>query len=131
MRLSNAFLNLTSRSGGNDATELPESIRIIGGCAFDENPDRSPATRHLALRCLNNFLHLSQPVRQAFVDGGFPKADSLPEMTDEEKEREAERLFVLFERLRATGVVNVENPVAQAMRTGGHVEELSDDDADN
>lgn len=57
----------------------------------------------------------------------------IPEMTDEEKEREAERLFVLFERsvlasfrlssltlsrLRATGVINIENPVAQAMREG-------------
>ncbi|CAD0088023.1 unnamed protein product [Aureobasidium vineae] len=44
--------------------------------------------------------------------------DPEPEMTDEEKEREAERLFVLFERLRATGVVDVENPVHQAMREG-------------
>lgn len=58
----------------------------------------------------------------------------MPEMTDEEKEREAERLFVLFERLvivpilivfssdiirlRGTGVVNIENPVAQAARDG-------------
>jgi len=40
------------------------------------------------------------------------------EMTEEEKEREAERLFVLFERLRATGVVNVENPVTKAVREG-------------
>jgi hypothetical protein len=45
-------------------------------------------------------------------------ASTEPEMTDEEKEREAERLYVLFERLRATGVVNVENPVHQAMREG-------------
>ena len=37
--------------------------------------------------------------------------DALPEMTDEEKEREAEKLFVLFERLKATGVVDVVNPV--------------------
>jgi len=44
--------------------------------------------------------------------------DDLPEMTEEEKEREAERLFVLFERLRATGVVDVENPVTKAMREG-------------
>lgn len=57
----------------------------------------------------------------------------VPEMTHEEKEREAERLFVLFERsvlasshlfllmfprLRATGVIDVENPVAQAVREG-------------
>ncbi|KAI4246519.1 MAG: hypothetical protein L6R40_001882 [Gallowayella cf. fulva] len=40
------------------------------------------------------------------------------EMTEEEKEREAERLFVLFERLKATGVVNVKNPVEQAIQEG-------------
>lgn len=44
--------------------------------------------------------------------------DPGPEMTDEEKEREAERLFVLFERLNATGVVNVVNPVDQALQEG-------------
>ncbi|EPE30325.1 ARM repeat-containing protein [Glarea lozoyensis ATCC 20868] len=48
------------------------------------------------------------------------------DMTDEEKEREAERLFVLFERLRATGVVDVQNPVTQA-RQEGRFEELPDD----
>ncbi|PGH28026.1 hypothetical protein AJ80_00281 [Polytolypa hystricis UAMH7299] len=40
------------------------------------------------------------------------------EMTDEEKEREAERLFVLFERLRATGVMTMENPVRTAVEEG-------------
>lgn len=40
------------------------------------------------------------------------------EMSEEEKEREAERLFVLFERLRATGVVDVGNPVESAVREG-------------
>ena len=45
-------------------------------------------------------------------------ASPLPEMTDEEKEREAERLFVLFERLKATGVMNVMNPVQQAVDEG-------------
>lgn len=44
--------------------------------------------------------------------------DPLPEMTDEEKEREAERLFVLFERLKATGVMNVVNPVQQVVEEG-------------
>jgi len=44
--------------------------------------------------------------------------DPLPEMTDEEKEQEAERLFVLFERLKATGVMNVMNPVQQAVQEG-------------
>ena len=54
---------------------------------------------------------------------------NIPEMTDAEKEREAERLFVLFERLRATGVVNVENPLRTAQQTG-RFEELSDDEKD-
>ncbi|KAL5118902.1 hypothetical protein ACEQ8H_003225 [Pleosporales sp. CAS-2024a] len=49
-------------------------------------------------------------------------------MTQEEKEREAERLFVLFERLKATGVMDVENPVEAAYRSG-RIEELPDDDS--
>ena len=56
--------------------------------------------------------------------------DILPEMTDEEKEREAEKLFVLFERLKATGVMNVVNPVEQAVREGrleDRFEEVDDD----
>ncbi|SPO05686.1 uncharacterized protein DNG_08373 [Cephalotrichum gorgonifer] len=51
----------------------------------------------------------------------------LPEMTMEEKEREAERLFVLFERLRATGVVDIENPAARAASMPD-VEELDSSD---
>ncbi|KAK6528983.1 hypothetical protein TWF694_004208 [Orbilia ellipsospora] len=51
------------------------------------------------------------------------------DMTDEEKEREAERLFVLFERLNRTGVINVENPVRTALHEG-RFEELNDDDDD-
>ncbi|KAF8475846.1 guanine nucleotide exchange factor [Kalaharituber pfeilii] len=42
----------------------------------------------------------------------------LEEMTDDEKMREAERLFVLFERLKKTGVVTVKNPVEQAIEEG-------------
>jgi Guanine nucleotide exchange factor synembryn len=46
--------------------------------------------------------------------------DSGPEMSEEEKEREAERLFVLFQRLRATGVMDVGtlNPVREAVESG-------------
>ncbi|RHZ60107.1 synembryn [Aspergillus thermomutatus] len=55
------------------------------------------------------------------------KQDTGPPMSREEKEREAERLFVLFERARATGVLNVENPVRQAVETG-RFEELPDSD---
>ncbi|KAI9708616.1 MAG: hypothetical protein M1820_003834 [Bogoriella megaspora] len=44
--------------------------------------------------------------------------DTGPEMTQEEKEREAEKLFVLFERLKKTGIVDVKNPVEQAVDEG-------------
>ena len=50
-----------------------------------------------------------------------------PPMTEEEKIREAERLFVLFERLKATGVVDVANPVEEAARSG-QLQELDEDD---
>lgn len=39
-----------------------------------------------------------------------------PEMTDEEKEREAEKLFVLFERLEKAG--GMENPLRKALHEG-------------
>ncbi|KAJ2615202.1 hypothetical protein H4S08_001339 [Coemansia sp. RSA 1365] len=53
----------------------------------------------------------------------------LAEMTDEEKEREAERLFVLFERLNKTGIIKVENPVRVAAENGRFKE--MDDDTSN
>ncbi|KAI9818712.1 MAG: hypothetical protein M1832_004188 [Thelocarpon impressellum] len=49
----------------------------------------------------------------------------LPNMTDAEKEHEAEKLFVLFERLKKTGVIDVKNPVEQAI-DDGRFEELED-----
>ncbi|KAL9937743.1 hypothetical protein V8E36_003288 [Tilletia maclaganii] len=42
--------------------------------------------------------------------GGGDDDAALADMTPEEREREAERLFVLFERLNRTGVVQVGNP---------------------
>ncbi|EAU34367.1 conserved hypothetical protein [Aspergillus terreus NIH2624] len=57
------------------------------------------------------------------------RQDTGPPMTREEKEREAERLFVLFERARANGILNVENPVRQALHEG-RFEELPDSDSD-
>jgi hypothetical protein len=52
--------------------------------------------------------------------------DDLPPMTEEEKEKEAERLFVLFDRLKRTGVVDFVHPVQQA-KDEGRFEELPDD----
>lgn len=93
------------------------------------------------------------PVTGQFLDQ--EAGPGLPEMTDEEKEREAERLFVLFERyvrrpprnnhpnltminanlglfclhrrLKRTGIVDVQNPVEQAIREG-RFQEIKDDE---
>lgn len=44
------------------------------------------------------------------------------EMTDEEKAIEAEKLYVLFDRMAKTGVMKVENPVDKARSEGRFVE---------
>ncbi|KAJ4359795.1 uncharacterized protein N0V89_000351 [Didymosphaeria variabile] len=64
------------------------------------------------------------PITGQRLDAEVPSSQE--PMTEEEKEREAERLFVLFERLKATGVVDVKNPVEEAFRSG-RIEELPDD----
>ncbi|APA08950.1 hypothetical protein sscle_04g037200 [Sclerotinia sclerotiorum 1980 UF-70] len=53
----------------------------------------------------------------------------MPEMSQEEKEREAEKLFVLFERLKKNGIITAKNPMEEALQQG-RFEEL-DDDADS
>lgn len=64
------------------------------------------------------------PVTGQFL-ANEPKIEG-PPMTEEEKMREAERLFVLFERLKKTGVVDVKNPAEDAVQSG-RFEELDDD----
>lgn len=57
-----------------------------------------------------------------------PKTGKEPEMSVEEKEREAERLFVLFDRLNKTpnSAISVENPFVQAKQKGKFEETLQD-----
>ncbi|KAI5119629.1 hypothetical protein M0805_007893 [Coniferiporia weirii] len=55
-----------------------------------------------------------------------------PDMTEEEKEREAEKLFVLFERLEKSG--GMENPIKKALREGKlekYSERIKPDEADS
>lgn len=51
---------------------------------------------------------------------GIAQVEQLPvEMTDEEKEREAEKLFVLFDRLERSGAIPPEqNPIRLAVKQG-------------
>jgi hypothetical protein len=52
----------------------------------------------------------------------LPSDSSVPEMTEEEKQAEAEKLYVLFDRMASTGVMEVENPIRAAQSQGKFVE---------
>lgn len=77
---------------------------------------------------LGNRQHSTREAGINFVTGqnlaDEPEVE-LTDMTEDEKMREAERLFVLFERLKKTGVIDVRNPVEEAMRSG-RFEEVDD-----
>ncbi|KAK4147841.1 guanine nucleotide exchange factor synembryn-like protein [Dichotomopilus funicola] len=102
----------------NNINVPEEALRAQGGSGQGSSSSAGGANAGRGRREVN-------PITGQFLDE--ERFADLPEMTMEEKEREAERLFVLFERLRQTGVVDVENPVATAMREG-RIQELSDDD---
>ncbi|KDN38906.1 hypothetical protein RSAG8_09187, partial [Rhizoctonia solani AG-8 WAC10335] len=58
-----------------------------------------------------------------------PSGPSLSEMTDEEKQREAEKLFVLFDRMERMGMAK--NPIREAFQSGKFENlEKKDDDSD-
>ena len=53
------------------------------------------------------------------ITGIAQRNDPLPQMTDEEKEREAEKLFVLFDRLERSGAIDPnQNPIRKAIASG-------------
>jgi Guanine nucleotide exchange factor synembryn len=53
--------------------------------------------------------------------------DPINDMTDEEKEAEAEKLFSLFDRMNKTGVIKVQNPLENA-QAQGRFQEITDDE---
>ncbi|GES77560.1 guanine nucleotide exchange factor [Rhizophagus clarus] len=81
----------------------------------------------------SNTSHSDKPINPITGQYCENEPPSLSNMTDEEKEREAERLFVLFERLKKTGVMDVVNPIEEAIKSGKiqEYEEKDDDDNDD
>lgn len=51
-------------------------------------------------------------------------------MSEDEKDREAERLYTLFERITRTGVISTENPVEKAKREGRFEETTAEREAE-
>lgn len=73
------------------------------------------------------------PITGAFAPSAAELAsDPANSMTQEEKEEEAERLFVLFDRLNKTGVMKAEHPMREAMEkhggAGGRFEEIDEEE---
>jgi len=140
--LPSRLLRLTTSSGSLHLTEA------ISGLQFElSNKDANEYVKnvgygHAAGYLMSHKIPIPESVKGEATEGASSSVPTnpvtgqrldkeppveVPNMTQEEKEREAERLFVLFERLKATGVVNVKNPVEVA-RDAGRFEELSDSD---
>ncbi|KAI1655300.1 guanine nucleotide exchange factor [Daldinia decipiens] len=120
--ISNLFFDMSDR----DASIFVENVGygFASGFLFNRNlpvPDNASEAFSTAAGGPGRPVN---PITGQFLDA--ERQPEEPEMTEAEREREAERLFVLFERLRANGVISAENPVRTAVQEG-RFEELPDD----
>ncbi|KHN96894.1 Guanine nucleotide exchange factor, Ric8 [Metarhizium album ARSEF 1941] len=125
--LRDAISHLLFDLSDKDASKFVENVGygFASGFLFQNNvPVPASATATFNKGDSFGAQKLVNPITGQFLDR--EKIVDAPDMTDEEKEREAERLFVLFERLKKTGIVNIQNPVEKAVHEG-RFEELSDD----
>lgn len=146
--LRDAVSHLLFDLSDKDASTYVENVGygFASGFLFQNNvPVPSSLSASLSKFDASGTQRPVNPITGQFLDK--EKFANAPEMTGEEKEREAERLFVLFERfvllasmyhycavkltpffrLKKTGVINIQNPVEKAVQEG-RFEELSDDD---
>ncbi|KAL1989183.1 hypothetical protein VTN96DRAFT_3730 [Rasamsonia emersonii] len=138
--LSSKLLRLSTTPSTHLKTAISELMFVLSG-KNAENLTKNIGYGFAAGFLASRGMEIPQNAGEAFStsNGGFdpdinpitgqrwdaePK-DNGPPMSKEEKEREAERLFVLFERAKERGLIP-EHPVAQAAREG-RLEELPDD----
>ncbi|KAJ6443069.1 guanine nucleotide exchange factor synembryn [Purpureocillium lavendulum] len=122
--VSHLLFDLSER----DANKFVENVGygFASGFLFQNNvPVPASASEAFSTGDVSGAQKPVNPITGQFVEKEKPVNE--PEMTQEEKEREAERLFVLFERLKRTGLINVQNPVEQAIQEGSF-RELKDDE---
>ncbi|KAI1355345.1 guanine nucleotide exchange factor [Xylaria sp. FL0043] len=111
----------------SDASKFVENVGygIASGFLFSQNISIPRNASEAFSNETDNFSRPINPVTGQFLDS--ERHPEVPEMTEAEREREAERLFVLFQRLQANGVISVENPIRTAVEEG-RFEELPDDE---
>ncbi|KAH8844463.1 hypothetical protein MCOR27_011491 [Pyricularia oryzae] len=122
--ISHLLFGLSDRDAGKFVEKV--GYGYASGFLFEENipvPQSALASEGASGSTMQG--RAVNPITGQFLDA--EKLSDIPEMSQEEKEKEAERLFVLFERLKKTGVVDVQNPVEKAFQEG-RVEELEDDE---
>ncbi|KAH6608985.1 hypothetical protein Trco_002331 [Trichoderma cornu-damae] len=128
--LRDVISHLFFEISGKDASKFVENVGygLASGFLFKNNvqiPANASASFHASDS--TGAQRLVNPITGQFSDR--EKVSEMPPMTEDEKLREAERLFVLFERLKKNGVIDVENPVVQAMREG-KFRDLGDDEVE-
>ncbi|KTW31614.1 hypothetical protein T552_00252 [Pneumocystis carinii B80] len=62
--------------------------------------------------------HGINPITGQTLEAERMALSHLPEMTEEEKERDAERLFIMFQRLEKNSILSVKNPIRDAFESG-------------
>lgn len=69
--------------------------------------------------CSHNGIDINPITGQHSTDEAAARAQQeLTDMSEEEKEKEAEKLFVLFQRLKKNGVIDVKDPIQDAVDSG-------------
>ncbi|KAI0599828.1 guanine nucleotide exchange factor [Biscogniauxia sp. FL1348] len=124
--LRNIISDLLFDMSDNDASKFVENVGygFASGFLYNRNvpiPQNASEAFSTTPGATNKLVN---PVTGQYVDS--EAQPNGPAMTEDEKIREAERLFVLFERLRANGIISAENPVRTAVQEG-RFEELPDD----
>ncbi|KAL7821874.1 guanine nucleotide exchange factor [Trichoderma gracile] len=128
--LRDVIAHLLFNLSDKDASKFVENVGygFASGFLFQNNvPIPGSASQAFNAGDSTGAQRLVNPITGQFLDE--EKVAEMPPMTEDEKLREAERLFVLFERLKKNGVIDVENPVAQALREG-RFRDLGDDEVE-
>lgn len=115
-RLKDAVGELLFAVADSDASTLSMLFGYgnVAGFLFHKGVFSAPQTSSSSSTGLSTSDQIN-PITGTVVQ---PKID-LPDMSDEEKEREMEKLFVLFDRLEKTGAINPEqNPMRKAIQKG-------------
>ena len=129
-RLARASGELLLSVCDGDAKQMTEAIGY-GPCAgFLMNTGLASALPSGAASADSNGRTID-PITGEYEPTEEEKAmDEINRMTEEEKEAEAERLFVLFDRLNKTGVVQVRHPMQTASEQGRFEEIEAQTEAD-